>query len=90
MDKDYIVETETGVDVTLRKPVMIDGVPVSVISMREPTVQDQLAMDAVKGGDAMKETTLVANLCMLTTEQLRAMPLRDYKRLQEALVGFLA
>ncbi|WP_367172344.1 phage tail assembly protein, partial [Aquabacterium sp.] len=38
--------------VTLAKPLTIAGVSVSALKMREPTVKDQLVMDATAGTDA--------------------------------------
>ncbi len=86
---EWLKQTDAGVEITLHKPLTVDGTKIPVITMREPTVRDQLAMDAVKGGDAMKETSMLANLCMLTTDQVQGLTLKDYKRLQAAFMGFI-
>lgn len=77
------------VDVELSRPIEIDGAQVTVLRMREPTVADQLMLDELKGGDATKEVTLVANLCEMTPEDIKRLTLRDYRKVQQAFAGFL-
>lgn len=89
MSKDYITETDSGVVIALNKPLEIDGAKVTALSMREPTVADQLAASKAKGDDAEREILLLANLCTITPEDVRRLTLRDYKRAQEAFTGFL-
>lgn len=80
---------QTGnVDIELTKAIKIDGVEVKALRMREPTVADQLAMDKTGGSPADQELTLVAMLCMVKPEDLHQLTLRDYKKVQAALVGF--
>lgn len=71
------------------KGMTIDGTKVAAVTMREPTVQDQLASDTAKGAEAAKELTLMANLCDVAPDDLKGLSLRNYKRLQVALVGFI-
>jgi len=78
-----------SVDITLSRPLTINGASIAVMRMREPTVNDQLAMDAAGGGDATKELTMMANLTEQDMADLKRLPLRDYKRLQTAFVGFI-
>lgn len=78
-----------GVDITLSKPIKIDGAEVSALRMREPTVADQLAMDRIGGADADKELGLFAMLCMVQPTDLHQLTLRDYKKVQAAFAGFL-
>ena len=74
---DFIKEvTDLGVVITL-----LNG---RQISMREPTVEDQLAV--AKGSDAEREIALVANLCDLTPSEVKSLSLRNYRRVQAALV----
>jgi hypothetical protein len=75
-------------DIELSKPVNVDGVEVAKLRMREPTVQDQLDADAMKGGAAEQEVALIANLCEVAPEAIKRLPLRDYKQLQVAFMGF--
>lgn len=82
-------EKQTGsVDIELSKPLTIDGTTVKALRMREPTVADQLAM-AKQGGDpAEQELALVAALCMVKPTDLHQLTMRDYKKVQAALVDF--
>lgn len=76
---DYIAENPDGsVNITLK-----DG---RIILMREPTVADQLA---TKGTPEQREIAMVANLCELAPDEVGKMTARNYKRLQQALLGFL-
>jgi hypothetical protein len=86
---DYITEGDGYAEITLMRPLDVDGTKVPVVRMREPTVQDQLTMEANKGSDAEKEIGLMANLCMMAPGDVKKMPLRDFKRLQVAYVNFL-
>lgn len=81
--------SEGKTQITLRKPINVMGAQVSVVEMREPTVADQLAADAMKGSDAEKEIAIIANLCDLAPGDIKLMTMRDYKSLQQAYVGFL-
>lgn len=74
------IELETGVD--------IDGTKVKALTMREPTVADQLAASEVKGSNAQQEITLIANLCEITPDDVKKLTLRDYRKVQEAFAGF--
>lgn len=74
---DYIIDAPDGsVQITLT-----DG---KKIAMREPTVEDQLAV--AKGSDAEREIALVANLCDMAPAEVKALTLRNYRRVQAALV----
>lgn len=77
----YLEEGDGFVLVTLRSG--------STLRMREPTVEDQLAIDKVKDGDAAKELSLFANLCEVTPAELRKLTLRDYRRVQQAFTTFV-
>lgn len=88
---DWLKTNDDGsADVTLSRPLDIDGAKVRVLRMREPTVADQLAADEHKGTEAAREIAMLSNLCMVTPEDIKALPLRDYKRMQAAFLGFLA
>lgn len=78
------------VDIELSRPIEIDGVQVTALRMREPTVADQLLLDEMKGSDATKEVTLVANLCEVTQDDIKRLTLRDYRKVQKAFSGFTA
>lgn len=78
------------VDIELSRPIEIDGAQVTALRMREPTVADQLLLDEMKGSDATKEVTLVANLCEVTQDDIKRLTLRDYRKVQKAFSGFTA
>ena len=82
-------QTQGFVDVSLSRPLEIDGAKVSKLRMREPLVADQLAADEFKGGDAAREIFTVANLCQVSPEDIKKLTLKDYKRLQVAFMGFI-
>lgn len=88
MTYDYIEETAEGVIVHLNKGIDIAGAKVMALTMREPTVADQLATDAMKGTDGVKEVTQFANLCMVTPDDIKKLTLADYKRVQNAFLSF--
>lgn len=89
-DGQFIKPNQDGsVDISLSRPISIGGASVSVLRMREPTLEDQLANDTAAGGDLQKEAALVANLCMVAPDELRQLKARDYRRCQVALLGFL-
>jgi len=85
---EFLTETDQGVTIDLVTPADVDGATVKAVTMREPTVQDQLTVDALKGSPAAKEVQLMANLCEVSTDSIKAMRLRNYKRLQVALEFF--
>lgn len=75
-------------EIKLQTGILIDGVTVKTLAMREPTVGDQIAAQEVKGTPAAQEVALMANLCEITPNDIKAMTLRDYRKVQEALAGF--
>lgn len=81
-------EFQDHIDVKLGRPLTIDGTDVTTLRMREPTVQDQLTASEIKGGPAQQEITMIANLCEISLDDVKRLPLRDYKKLQEAFLGF--
>lgn len=83
-------ELQTGsVDIELTTPIKIDGVEVTTLRMREPSVNDQLVHEARKGPEPQKEVASFADLCSVTEADIRALKLRDYRKLQRAFAGFL-
>ncbi|NKD55859.1 MULTISPECIES: phage tail assembly protein [unclassified Haematospirillum] len=75
-------------DIVLDRPLMVDGTEIMTVRMREPTVQDQIAASEVKGSPARQEIAMIANLCEITPDMVRQLSLRDYKKLQQAFLGF--
>lgn len=80
---------QTGkVQVTLSKEYEIDGAKFNYLTMREPTVGDQLAMSEIEGSDVQREIFMLGNLCMISPDQIKALSLRDYKKVQAAFLAF--
>lgn len=77
------------VDIELTKPAEIAGARVKILRMREPTVADQLVFEAMKGSDLERDYRYFANLCEVSPDDLKRLPLRDYKRVQKAFLDFL-
>lgn len=86
---EYLDIHDDRINITLKKGADIEGAKVKVLTMREPTVQDNLAMDAIKGSDAIKEITYFANLCQVSPEDIKKLTQRDYGRLQKAYQNFI-
>ncbi|WP_432256083.1 phage tail assembly protein [Limimaricola sp. AA108-03] len=85
---DYITEGEDGaLSVDLLRGIEIAGAKVKSLTLREPTLNDQLAAQKGNASEAELEVALIANLAEVTPEELRRAKMRDYGRLQEAL-GF--
>lgn len=80
-----------SVTVTLSREVQLGGKTVKAVTLREPSVDDQLAADmlAGSGGRKMSEINLLANLAGAAPNEIRALKLRDYLRLQTGLSSFL-
>lgn len=85
----YLTINDDNIVIELKKGVDIDGVTVKSVTMREPTVSDNIAMDTTKGSDAIKEVTYFANLCGVAPDDLKALTFRDYSRLQKAYSFFI-
>lgn len=86
---EWLTENADGsVTVKLQRGINVDGATVAAVTMREPTVADQLAAQDGRGSSAEQEVALIANLATLAPSDVKALTLRDYRRVQEALVGF--
>jgi hypothetical protein len=88
--EEFVTYSEGVAIIELNTPLDISGTKVKSLSMREPSVNDQLAADALGGSDAVKEIHTMANLMDLTPDDIKKLKLRDYKRVQAAYTGFLA
>ena len=60
-----------------------------VVKMRKPKVRD-MRIVANEENEIEKEIKLISNLTNLTIEELDDMDLENYRKLQEALMGFLS
>ena len=76
--------------IKLSKPIDINGVKIDALRMREPTVGDQLDAERLSANEAERELKLFARLCDCADNDLRALALRDYKKLQTAFFRLTA
>lgn len=79
---DTVIERDGFAEITLTRPRQVNGMETAVLRMREPTVEDMERYQDDKGSDAQREVRMIANLCEISPEDVRKMPLRDYARLQ--------
>lgn len=87
---EFLKYNEDGsVDITLSKPADVAGVKTTTVRMREPLVEDQEVAAERSGSDAAREIATFADLCGLAPDDIRKMPLRDYKRFQTAYLSFI-
>jgi hypothetical protein len=86
--KDFVSYGDGHADVALSRGLDLAGAKVMALRMREPNVADQLVLDKMKGSDAENEIALLANLCALAPDDIKQLPLRDYRRVQAAFLGF--
>lgn len=86
--EDCIVHEDGRAIITLSRPTMVNGVEVTSVTMREPTVRDQRAAQAHKDPVDV-ETHAMCNLCDMSPDDIEALPLRDFRRLQVAYMGFI-
>jgi len=88
---DYLTTNADGsVTVTLTKGLTLENATLMTITMREPTVGDQIAAQEIKGSIGAQEVALIANLAEIAPQDITRLNLRDYRRVQEALIGFSA
>lgn len=86
----YITEGGDGsLTVDLSRGFEVAGVKTFSVTLREPSLEDQLASQKI-GTNADAEVALIANLAELAPEELRGVKMRDFLRLQEALGFFYA
>lgn len=87
-NEDFVQHCDGHAIIKLSRPLKIAAVPVEALKMREPTVRDQLIADASTGSDLEKEVAYFANLLEITPDQVKSLPVRDYRRLVHAYAGF--
>jgi hypothetical protein len=86
---EHVKYGDEGADITLSKPITIDGTKVKALRMREPTVRDsRLASKSADGDSETMELQLFANLCDISLDNIESMTQRDYARVQAAFMGF--
>lgn len=76
-------------EITFARPVTMNGQQVTSVTMREPTVEDQIAGQEAANSPWGQEVATFANLCEVSPEDIRRLPLREYSKLQAAYADFL-
>lgn len=74
--------------IELDYPITVDGVEVSSLAMRRPTVADQLAFEDGKGSEAGRTVNMMANLCDVPPASIKQLDVVDFAQLAEVLKGF--
>lgn len=86
--QDWLKIGEGFADVTLSRAADFGGTKMTVLRMREPTVEDTLVISEMDSSDALREVQAFANLCEQSPADLRKLSMRDFKRLQAAYTSF--
>lgn len=76
--------------VVFTKPVTLNGETISSIVMREPTVADMRAVDKQGSTDLEREILMIGRLIGVPGEELDALSVSNYKRLQDRYASFFA
>lgn len=76
------------VTVTLSKPINVEGVEVTELTLREPTVKELLAQDKVVGETAQM-VAMVAALADIPDASMKQISARDFVKLSKAVGDFL-
>ncbi|MCF6775997.1 phage tail assembly protein [Thiotrichales bacterium 19X7-9] len=63
---------------------LLNGIKTKLVELREPTPRDLLNISNIKQVE-FKEITLISNLTSIDIESIKDMPMKDYKKLQNAL-----
>ena len=66
-----------------------DGETLTSVAMRRATVADMRAAAKAASTAEDRELVLMRNLCEISEETLDRVDMRDYAKIQDALMGFL-
>lgn len=78
------------VTVKLEFPITANGVTVSEITLRRPTVQDAINSRRNKVSDEESEMKLLANLAGIAPDEFAKIDLSDFAEIQRVATGFLS
>lgn len=78
----------SNVTVALSKPINVEGMDVSELTLREPTVKDLLAQDRVVGETAQM-VAMVAALADIPDACVKQITARDFVKLSKVIGDFL-
>jgi len=59
------------------------------VTMREPKVKDMRAVNSI-ADEFEREVAMLVNLCEMSEDELNDLSAKDFKKLDEALQGFLS
>ena len=82
-------EPARSATVRLDWPVRAEGRTVSSLTMRRPKVRDERDAKRVAEDEGDQEIALLANLCEVAPSTIHELDMVDYRKLQEAFVGFM-
>ena len=74
--------------IDLNFSVEVDGTAIKQLTMRRPTVRDQLGFEEGKGSDARKIVNMLAHLCEVSPDTTLDLDQSDFNTLAEVLQGF--
>lgn len=74
--------------ITLNHPITSHGKTITELAMRRPKVKDMRIARKGNEDPADQEVRLFANLCEVTPDDIDALDLADYGKLQEAFKAF--
>jgi len=74
--------------IVLSHPITSNGATITEIRMRRPKVKDMRIARKGTEDSAEQEIRLFANLCEVSTDEIDALDLADYGKLQEVFRGF--
>ena len=78
----------SNVTVTLSKAIMVEGVEVQELTLREPTVKDLLAQDRIVG-DTAQMVALIGALADIPDSSVKQIVARDFVKLTKVVGDFL-
>ncbi len=76
--------------IELDHPITVNGQDIAVLTLRPLTIRDKRTFAASKGSDVDKELAMVANAAGLAPGDLDQLDLRDYRKVEDWLRGFIA
>jgi hypothetical protein len=74
--------------IKLDHPIKIDGANVNELALRRPTVKDMRVARNSGKSDADQEIALIANLAMIRPDDVDALDIADFVKVQKALQSF--
>lgn len=80
--------TLTSKKIDLDFPLTISGTSVSQLSMRCPTLDDQIRSQDSEKSTTLQEVRLFADLCEVPPDDLRRIAMPDYIKLQRVYRAF--